>query len=112
MIPLQLIRESPEVVRRAVEQRGESAPVDEIVALDAQWRQTLQEVEALRAERNALSKEIGELARAMKTADTKEAKHAEHRRSDLVARSAFLGQRLEALEEQLRDMDSRLRRLL
>src|SRR3990172_8418127 len=112
MLSLQLIREHPEAVRRGLARRGADAPLDDILALDAEWRRTLQEVEALRAERNALSKEIGELARLAKTAETKEAKHAEHRRSDLVARSAFLGERLDALEEELRDMDSRLRRLL
>ncbi|MCH7999597.1 MAG: serine--tRNA ligase, partial [Chloroflexi bacterium] len=45
-------------------------------------------------------------------AETREAKHAEHRRSDLVARSSFLGDKLGGLEDQLRDMDRRLRDLL
>jgi seryl-tRNA synthetase len=48
----------------------------------------------------------------MKTAATKEAKHAEHRRSDLVARSSFLGEKLAAMEAQLRDLDGDLRELL
>ncbi len=112
MLSLPFLRENPEAVRRALARRGADAPLDDIVALDAQWRRTLQEAESLRAERNALSKEIGDLSRVAKTAPTKEAKHAEHRRSDLVARSSFLGQRLDALEQQLRDIDPRLRRLL
>jgi seryl-tRNA synthetase len=72
----------------------------------------LAEVEGLRSERNAISKEIGELSKQMKTAETKEAKHAEHRRSDLMARSSFIGERLEALETQLRDAEGDLRSLL
>src|SRR3990170_3216399 len=113
MLSLQLIREHPEEVRRGLARRGASdAPLDELLRLDGQRRRTLQEVEALRGERNALSKEVGELARLTKTAETKEAKHAEHRRSDLVARSSFLGEKLNALETQLRNLDGDLRDLL
>jgi len=113
VISLHLIREHPDEVRRGLARRGASdAPLDELLALDGQRRRTLQEVEALRGERNALSKKVGELARLMKTAETKEAKHAEHRRSDLVARSSFLGEKLDALETQLRDLDGDLRDLL
>src|SRR3972149_10901596 len=112
MLSLPFLRENPEAVRRALARRHTEAPLDEALPLDADWRRTLQEAESLRAERNALSKEIGDLSRVAKTAPTKEAKHAEHRRSDLVARSSFLGQRLDALEQQLRDIDPRLRRLL
>jgi seryl-tRNA synthetase len=112
MLSPQFVRENPEVVRNALARRNADAPLDEILALDADWRQTLAEVEALRAERNAISKEIGELSKLAKTADTKEAKHAEHRRTDLVARSSFLGERLTGLEAQVRDLEERLRDVL
>lgn len=112
MLSIQLLRENPDIVRRALQRRRTEAPLEEALALDEQWRRTLTEVEALRAERNALSKEIGELSRQMGTLDTKEAKHAQHRRSDLVARSSFLGERLERLEAELRELDTRLRSLL
>jgi len=112
MLSLQLIREDPEAVRRGLARRQADAPLDDVLALDGEWRRTLQDVETLRAERNALSKEIGELARLAKTAPTKDAKHAEHRRTDLVARSSFIGGKLGELEERLREMDSRLRELV
>ena len=91
---------------------ADDIPLEDILALDAQRPRTLQEVESIRAERNALSKEVGEMARLVKTADSKEAQRAEHRRSDLVARSSSLGDKLETLEGQLRDLDGRLRHLL
>ncbi len=112
MLSITFLREHPEDVRHALARRHAEAPLDEALALDAEWRGTLAEVETLRAERNALSKEIGELSRLAKTAATREAKHAEHRRSDLVARSSFLGERLEQLEAGLREMEGRLRDLL
>jgi len=113
MLSIQLIREKPEEVRRGLARRGATdVPLDDILALDAQRRRSLQDVESIRAERNALSKEIGELARLTKTADTKEAKDADHRRSGLVARSSSLGEKLDGLQAQLRDLETRLRELL
>ncbi len=112
MLSIQLLRENPEVVRRSLARRHMEAPLDEALRLDEQWRALTTEVEGLRAERNAISKEVGELSRQMKTAETKEARHAEHRRSDLMARSSFLGERLEALETQLKDAEADLRSLL
>jgi seryl-tRNA synthetase len=112
MLSIQFLREHPEEVRRALARRHTKAPLDEILAVDAEWRRVLAEVESLRAERNAISKEVGELSRLARTAETKEAKHAEHRRSDLVARASFLGERLESLEAQVRELEMRLRELL
>ena len=106
MLSIQLLRENPDLVRRSLERRHTEAPLEEALAVDARWRELTAEVELLRAEKNAISKEIGGLARTMKTADTKEAKHAEHRRSDLVARSSFVGERLDALEGELKAKDA------
>ena len=86
--------------------------MDEALRLDEQWRTVLAEVEGLRSERNTISKEIGEMSKQMKTAETKEAMHAEHRRSDLMARSSFIGEKLEALEAQVKQLDADLRSVL
>ena len=112
MLNIQLLREQPDVVRRALALRHTEAPLDEAIALDAERRGLLTEVEGLRAERNALSKEVGEMARQMKSAETKDAKHAEHRRTDLMARSTFLGEKLEQMEERLKQLDAELRDVL
>ena len=112
MLNIQLLREQPDVVRRALALRHTEAPLDEAIALDAERRGLLTDVEGLRAERNALSKEVGEMARQMKSAETKDAKHAEHRRTDLMARSTFLGEKLEQMEERLKQLDAELRDVL
>ena len=58
MIPLQRIREEPDVIREGARLKGESAPVDEIVELDARARRLRTEMESTRAEQNAASKQI------------------------------------------------------
>jgi len=59
MIDLALIREHPDQVREAMRVLGATdAPIDEILALDSRRRELLVTVEALRAERNRVSKLI------------------------------------------------------
>jgi seryl-tRNA synthetase len=61
MIDLTLIREHPDLIRQALADLNSAGPLDEILALDQQRRDLLGEVEALRAERNRVSKEIPRL---------------------------------------------------
>jgi seryl-tRNA synthetase len=56
MLSLDFIRRNPDVVRRAAGLKGESAPVDEILDLDARWRESLHAAETARAQQNELSK--------------------------------------------------------
>ncbi len=54
MLDTNLIREQPDLVRKALSDRQmDPAPVDRILELDARRRVLLTEVEALKAERNA-----------------------------------------------------------
>jgi seryl-tRNA synthetase len=55
MIPLQALREDPERFRRGAEQKGEPAPIDEILELDARARQLRGQVESAQAERRRAS---------------------------------------------------------
>ncbi|MBN1368629.1 MAG: serine--tRNA ligase [Dehalococcoidaceae bacterium] len=56
MLDLKFIRENTELVRRAVEARNDSAPIDEILELDEARRNNLAELEDLRRKRKAISK--------------------------------------------------------
>ena len=60
MLPLELIRKDPDRVRRAAQLKGEPAPVDEILALDEEWRGHLHRAETIKAEQNRLSKEFAQ----------------------------------------------------
>jgi seryl-tRNA synthetase len=112
VLSLQVIRETPDIVRRSLELRNTEAPIERAISLDSEHRALLAAVEAHRAEKNELSKKIGALAREMKGPDTKEAKHAEHRRSDLVARSSYIGEQLGEMESRLEALAAELRSVL
>ena len=58
MLPLDLIRREPDAVKRAAQLKGETAPVDEILELDREWRAHLHGAETVKAEQNQLSKEF------------------------------------------------------
>jgi seryl-tRNA synthetase len=96
MLDLNLIREQPEVVRQSMSARQmDSSPVDAILALDEQRRSLIQDVEALKAERNAASKEIGR----MKDPDERQAKIEVMRQ---------VGERISGLDERLRQVEEEL----
>src|SRR3712207_8807750 len=62
MLDIRLFREQPELVRDALRKRGDDvALVDQIIAGDERRRRLLVEVEQLKAERNAVSKDIGKM---------------------------------------------------
>ena len=59
MLDIRLIREQPDCVKDGLKKVGaDPAIIDEIMQLDARRREILTQVESLRAERNAVSKEI------------------------------------------------------
>src|SRR4030081_1434849 len=55
MLSLSFIREHPDVVREGARKKGESAPVEEILKLDAERRETLTKLEQLKADQNKRS---------------------------------------------------------
>jgi seryl-tRNA synthetase len=100
MLDLNLIREQPEVVRKNLQDRQmESAPVDQVLALDEQRRTLIQEVEGLKAERNTVSKEIGRM------------KDPKDRQAKIDAMRA-VGERIDALDENLRQVEGQLNDIL
>ncbi len=65
MLDINIIRETPDVVRKSLTDRQmDASPVDAILQLDEQRRALLGQVEVLKAERNTVSKEIGQMKEA------------------------------------------------
>jgi seryl-tRNA synthetase len=61
MLDPKLLRESPDLVRAAIAKKHLSVDVDAILALDADWRNQLQWVEALRAQQKAANTDMAKL---------------------------------------------------
>ncbi len=61
MLDPKLLRESPDLVRAAIAKKHLSVDVDAILALDAEWRNQLQVVEALRAQQKAANTDMAKL---------------------------------------------------
>jgi len=57
MLDIKFIRENPEIVRQAVANRHDSAPIDDILRLDTERRQNIVKLDDLRQERKAVSKQ-------------------------------------------------------
>ena len=96
MLDINLIREQPDVVRQSMSARQmDSSPVVAVLALDDQRRSLIQDVEALKAERNAVSKEIGR----MKEPAERQAK---------IEVMRLVGERISGLDERLRLVEEEL----
>ena len=95
MLDLKYIRENPDTVKDALRKLHADAPIDEIIALDEERRDVLQEVEALRHQRNVTSKQIG----AMKDPAQRE---------PLIQQMRQVNERIGTLEDQLRGVEGRL----
>ena len=100
MLDLTLIREQPDLLRQALKDRQmDPSVVDEIQTLDEKRRALLNEVEQLKAQRNNVSREISR----MKDPAERQAKIDEMR---------VVGDRITALDEQVRLVDNDLRNLV
>jgi seryl-tRNA synthetase len=56
MLDLKFIRENIDLVRQGVENRQDTAPLDEILDLDSEYRQKVLELESLRHQRKQIRK--------------------------------------------------------
>lgn len=70
MLDIKFLRENPEIVKENIKKKFQDSKlpmVDEVIALDADYRKALRRKEALQADKNRISKEIGGLmAKGMK----------------------------------------------
>ena len=64
MLDIKFVRENPEIVKQNIRNKFQDSKlelVDEVLKLDQENRDIKKEVEALRANRNKISKQIGAL---------------------------------------------------
>jgi len=105
MLDLKFVRENPEIVKENTKRKfqDEKLPlVDEVIALDIENRNTKQEADALRADRNKISKEIGAMMAQGKKAE------AESLKEKVTSES----ERLAELEAKEAELDEKIKKIL
>lgn len=105
MLDLKFVRENPELVKENIKNKFQDSKlplVDEVIALDEQNRAAKQEGDALRAERNKLSKQIGALMGQGKKDEAEEMKKKVTDASDHLA----------TLEEKERELEERIKKIM
>src|SRR5229473_3020361 len=95
MLSLNFIREHPDLVKEGARRKGEPAPVDEILRLDAERREAVTKLEQLKAEQNRRS-----------------AAMAKSRDEAVVEQLRLLRDEVKALEQRVAPIDARLNALL
>ena len=102
MLDIKFVRENPEVVKQNIRNKFQDNKlelVDKVLELDKENREIKQEVEALRAERNKISKQIGALMAQGKKEEAEELKRK-------VAESAA---RIEELSKEEKEVEEKLK---
>lgn len=99
MLDLKFIRENRDLVRQAIKNKGESADVDKLLALDIQKREILGQVEELKHKRNIVSKQIG--AAKKKGA---ESKGPIEEMQKVAAQIKLLDDKIALIQEQIKEI--------
>lgn len=100
MLSRDFIRTHPDEVKRAVRERCDEAPIDEILALDSEQRRLKIEGDELKAERNRLSKSFSD-----KTLTVEQREEMRARATELRDRISQLDTRVTELETKLHDLE-------
>jgi len=108
MLDLVYIRQHLDEVKAAMVKLNADAPIDLILELDAKRRELLTEVEGLKAQRNATSKEMGRFQRRFKEVSPDERKVLEAEFETVRQEMRQLGERIKVLDMALRDVERQL----
>ncbi|MCS7229437.1 MAG: serine--tRNA ligase [Candidatus Kryptonium sp.] len=100
MLDLKFIRENPEIVKRAIELKGEKDRVDEILKLDERRRELIKKGDALKAKRNDVTEEIANLKKQGKDA------------TELIEEMRKVSEEIKMIDSELKSVESELENLL
>ena len=102
MLDIKFLRENPEIVKQNIKNKFQDQKlplVDEVIELDKENRDIKQEVQALRAKRNKMSKQIGAL---MGQGKKEEAENVKKEVTSFADRIEELSEREKEVEEKIR----------
>ncbi|WP_293028622.1 serine--tRNA ligase [Natronococcus sp.] len=99
MIDRSLLREDPEAVRDALDNRGADIDLDELIEIDERWRELKARGDELRHERNQVTERIGSLV----------AKGKQDEKDEAIEESKELKAEIEDVEEEANELGNELR---
>ena len=105
MLDIKFLRENPDIVKQNIKNKFQDQKlelVDEVIALDKRNRDIKNEVEALRANRNKLSKQIGALMGQGKKEEAEEVKKQVTAQADRVAE----------LSEEEKEVEEKIKKIM
>lgn len=105
MIDIKFLRENPDAVKENIKKKFQDSKlplVDEVIGLDLERRKTLQRAEALRADKNRISKEIGKFMANGQKDDAEKA----------TAQVAEFAKELAELEKQEPIIDEKINKIM
>ncbi|HSR87479.1 MAG TPA: serine--tRNA ligase, partial [Pontiella sp.] len=97
MLDIRFIRENADAVKAAMANRNAEVDLEAVLALDSRRRTILAEAEDLKAERNRISKSIGQMIKAGEDPEA------------IKAQVREMGDKISAFDEELREVDATLR---
>jgi seryl-tRNA synthetase len=97
MLDIKLIRENSELVRQALEKRGDRFALDSILEIDSRYRSLLRQTEELRAKHNEASKQLSK---------------SKEKPPQLIAQMRQLGEQISSLQQQTKEAKANLDSLL
>ena len=100
MLDLKFIRRNPDAIRTMLEQRRMTAPLDQLLEMDSQWRETVTGVENARNHQNTISKGIAQLKMNKQDA------------SEQIAEMKGLSQELKRLSKQSNVLKQQINEML
>jgi seryl-tRNA synthetase len=100
MLDIKYLRQNIDFVSGKMRERGQAMNLERFIALDAERRDIIQEVEGLRSERNTVSKQIGEKKKNREDA------------ADIIARMGDVSARIKELDETLKQTDDELQAIM
>ena len=99
MIDLKLLRKQPEIFYESLKKRNQTTEIiDQIIALDKEWRNYLNQVNNLKSKRNELSKNVARL----------KAEGKSEQADELIAQSKAIGDEIADLESKQNELETQM----
>ncbi|MGB2705843.1 MAG: serine--tRNA ligase [Candidatus Omnitrophota bacterium] len=100
MLDIKFIRENPDVVKKAVKDKGMKVDIDEFLKIDAERRKLLTEMETLKREKNEASAKIGKMMKKRENA------------KDLITSMKMVSQKIADFEAKVEEIEQKFQKLI